>query len=71
MNQKLNRTAKLSFYNARKRQGDATRIAENTGYSYSHIINVMNGNRSIPQGIADEMYSISRRRLTNRERGLV
>lgn len=70
MKQKLNRTAKLSFFTARKRQGDATRIAENTGYSLSHVVNVMNGNRSVPQDIANEMYNISRRRVTNRERDL-
>jgi len=53
MNKQLNRTAKLSFFTARKRQGDATRIAENTGYSLSHVTNVMNGTRSVPQVIAN------------------
>ena len=33
----LNRSAKQAFYTARKRSGDATRIAETTGYSVSHI----------------------------------
>jgi len=28
----------------------------------------MNGTRSVPQVIANEMYNISRRRMTNRER---
>lgn len=65
MKRNLNRTAKLSFFTARKKQGDATRIAENTGYSYSHIVNIMNGNRVIPQSVADEMYNISRGRTTN------
>lgn len=68
MNRRLNRTAKLSFFTARKRQGDATRIAENTGYSLSHVVNVMNGNRTVPQVMADEMYNISRRRIKNSEK---
>jgi len=68
MNRKLNRTAKLSFFTARKRQGDATRIAENTGYSLSHVVNVMNGNRTVPQVMANEMYNISRRRIKNSEK---
>ena len=68
MNRKLNRTAKLSFFTARKRQGDATRIAENTGYSLSHVVNVINGNRTVPQVMANEMYNISRRRIKNSEK---
>ena len=59
----LNRTAKLAFYNARQRQGDVTRIAENTDYSVSHINNVIAGRRSVPQAVANEMYNISRRRM--------
>jgi hypothetical protein len=68
MNRKLNRTAKLSFFTSRKRQGDATRIAENTGYSLSHVVNVMNGNRTVSQTMANEMYNISRRRVKNSEK---
>lgn len=70
MKRKLNRTAKLAFFTSRKRQGDATRISEKTGYSLSHVVNVMNGIRRVPQMIANEMYNISRRRMTNRERNL-
>jgi len=44
---KLNRTAKLAFYNARQRQGDTARLAETTGYSTSHVSNIINGNRSV------------------------
>jgi hypothetical protein len=63
----LNRTSKLAFYSARKRQGDATRISENTGYSLSHVVNVMAGRRTVPQPMANEMYNISRRRMKNNE----
>ena len=40
---RLNSTAKLAFYNARKRSGDTQRIADMTGYSTSHITNITNG----------------------------
>ena len=64
---KLNRTAKLSFYNARRRAGDVTRVSESTGYSQPHVSNVLAGRRSVPQAMANEMYRISRRRLKNSE----
>jgi hypothetical protein len=67
---KLNRTAKLSFFNSRRRSGDITRLAEITGYSTSHISNVMSGVRSVPQELANEMYNISRRRMKNSERSI-
>jgi hypothetical protein len=64
---RLNSTAKLAFYNARKRSGDAARLSEVTGYSTSHITNVMNGNRSINPTIANAMYRISARRAKTSE----
>ena len=64
---RLNSTAKLAFYSARKRQGDAARLSEVTGYSTSHITNVMNGNRSVNPTIADAMYRISSRRVKTSE----
>jgi transcriptional regulator with XRE-family HTH domain len=60
---KLNRTAKLAFYNARQRQGDTVRLAEATGYSTSHVSNIINGNRSVNQDVANAMYNMSRRRM--------
>ena len=65
---RLNSTAKLAFYNARKRSGDTQRIADMTGYSTSHITNITNGARSVNEDVADAMYSISRRRQKNSER---
>lgn len=62
---KLNRTAKLSFYTARKRSTDSENISNVTGYSQSHICNVLAGRRSVPQIMANEMYNISRRREKN------
>ena len=60
---KLNRTAKLAFYNARQRKGDTTRLAEMTGYSVSHVSNIINGRRSVNQDVANAMYNMSRRRM--------
>ena len=59
---RLNSTAKLAFYNARKREGDTQRIAEMTGYSTSHITNIINGNRNVNDEVASAMYKISARR---------
>lgn len=58
----MNKTAKLAFFNARKRKGDIDKIAENTGYSIPHVYNVIAGRRRVPQDMANEMYNISRRR---------
>ena len=58
---RLNKTAKMAFYTARKRQGDTTRIAEQSGYSVSHVSNIMAGRRSVNQDVANVMYNISRR----------
>jgi hypothetical protein len=64
---KLNRTAKLAFYTARARKGDATLISNTTGYSAAHISNVLAGRRTVPQTMANEMYNVSRRRMKNSE----
>jgi hypothetical protein len=60
---KLNKTAKQSFFTARRRDGDVNRIAEVTGYSVSHVSNIINGRRSVNQDVANAMYSMSRRRM--------
>jgi len=64
---KLNRTAKLAFYKARRRQGDNTRLAETTGYSESHISNVTSGTRRVNDTIDNAMYNLTRRRSKNTE----
>jgi transcriptional regulator with XRE-family HTH domain len=63
----LNRTAKLAFYKARQRQGDTTRLAEETGYSVSHVSNVTNGRRRVNNTIANAMYTLTRRRAKRTE----
>lgn len=62
---KLNKTAKLSFYTARKQKGDVSVISYKTGYSEGHIYNMLSGNRKITDGVADEMYRISKKREKN------
>jgi hypothetical protein len=63
----LNRTAKLAFYKARQRQGDTTRLAEETGYSVSHVSNVTSGRRRVNNTIANAMYTLTRRRAKRTE----
>jgi hypothetical protein len=63
----LNRTAKLSFFNKRRRIGDLTRLSEETGYSVSHLCNVTHGVRSVNDTIANAMYMLTRRRMRNSE----
>jgi hypothetical protein len=63
----LNRTAKLAFYKARRRNGDNTRLAEETGYSASHLSNVTNSVRKVNNTIANAMYMLTRRRTKNSE----
>jgi hypothetical protein len=63
----LNKTAKLSFFKHRKRQGDVTRLSEDTGYSVSHISNMISGTRKVNQNVANAMYNMTRRRQKNEE----
>lgn len=63
----LNRTAKLSFFTHRQRQGDVTRLAEETGYSVSHISNMISGARRVNDTVANAMYNLTRRRMKNEE----
>ena len=63
----MNRTAKLAFFKARKRTGDTTRLAEETGYSVSHVSNVTSGTRRVNNTIANAMYMLTRRRVKNSE----
>jgi hypothetical protein len=70
MNNKLNRTAKQAFYVARSRRGDVTRLSENTGYSVSHISNILAGRRSVNDTIANSMYRMSYRRMKNSEKAM-
>jgi hypothetical protein len=63
----LNRTAKLSFFTHRQKQGDLTRLSEETNYSVSHLSNITNGRRRVNDTIANAMYMLTRRRVKNTE----
>lgn len=58
----LNRTAKLSFFTHRQRQGDVKRLAEETGYTTRMIYYILNGERKVNDAIANAMYNLTRRR---------
>lgn len=62
---KMNRTAKLAFYKARQRQGDTTRLAEETGYTTRFINYVKRGDRRVNDTLANAMYNLARRRTKN------
>jgi hypothetical protein len=63
----LNRTAKLSFFKNRQRQGDIQKIAETTGYSERMIYYIVSGERKVNQTVANAMYNLTRRRIRNEE----
>ena len=64
---KMNRTAKLAFYKARQRQGDTTRLAEETGYTTRFVNYVKSGDRRVNDTRANAMYNLTRRRTRNSE----
>jgi len=63
----LNRTAKLSFFTHRQKNGDLTRLSDETGYSVSHLSNVVNRRRRVNTTVANAMYNLTRRRQKNAE----
>ena len=63
----LNRTAKLSFFTHRQKQGDLTRLSEETDYSVSHLSNITNGRRRVNDTIANAMYNLTSRRMKKAE----
>jgi hypothetical protein len=67
LKRKMNSTAILAFYMVRERRGDNQRIADETGYSMSHISNVKACRRRINDEIANAMYCISRRRVSQKQ----
>ena len=67
MSTRLNKTAKLAFYTARKRKGDSTRLAETTGLTTRYVNYVVRGERGVNDTLANAMYKMSRRRVKNTE----
>jgi hypothetical protein len=64
LKKRMNRTAILAFYKKRELRGDNSRLSYETGYSESHISNVKAGRRRITNELANAMYYISRRRVS-------
>ena len=63
----LNRTAKLAFFKARRRSGDVSRLAEETGYTTRFVYYTLSGERRVNQPLANAMYNIARRRVKSTE----
>jgi hypothetical protein len=63
----MNRTAKLAFYKARQRQGDTTRLAEETGFTTRFVNYVKAGERRVNETLANAMYNLARRRTKTSE----
>ena len=63
----LNRTAKLSFFKNRQRNGDVQRLSDETGYTERMIYYVLRGERRVNQTIANAMYNLTRRRMRNED----
>ena len=64
MSKEKSYSEKLNFYYDRKRVGDTRKIANQLGYSESHVINVREGRR-YNKLIADHLYKLSARRKPN------
>lgn len=66
---KLNVTAKLASYNARRRKTDSARLTEQFGgdFSQSHISNVLSGRRRNAE-IINAAYKMASRRIKNSQK---
>jgi hypothetical protein len=64
---RMDKTAKLNFYKARRRSGDTQRLAEATGYTTRFVNYVLRGERNVNDTLANKMYRISYRRQKNNE----
>jgi len=63
---KLNNSAKLAFFTARRRDGDVSLISTHSGYSISHVSNILAGRRSVNDDVANVAYYLSVPRTKNR-----
>lgn len=52
-------------WNDRRRRGDQSRVARQTGYSVSHVSNMLNGRRRLEPSVARSLDRISSRRTSN------
>ena len=64
---KVPKLIKMTIIASRKRRGDVTKVADNTGYSVSHCSRVIHGQRN-NDSILSEAYRITRRRVKNSDK---
>ena len=64
-NRRMDRYEMRNFWEARRRDGDISRVAERTGFSRSHVGNMVNDRRRLDENVARELRRISRNRTTN------
>jgi hypothetical protein len=62
--QKLTYIQKVSRINRKLRTGDVTSVANNTGYSTTHVSDVLRGNY-FNDRIVNEAYDLTRGRMVN------
>ena len=61
---KLTYIQKVSRINRRLRTGDITRIADGTGYSTTHVSDVVSG-KYFNDSIVNRIYDLTRNRVSN------
>jgi hypothetical protein len=62
--QKLSYTQKISRINRKLRVGDITNVAASTGYSTTHVSDVISG-KYLNERIVNEAYDVTRGRMSN------
>lgn len=62
---KLNRTAKLAFFNARREKTDSSVLSVKTGTSKNVIKKMLSANRRITDEVADEAFYLTMERRKN------
>ena len=61
---KISLMAKIASINSRRRTGDVTRVSMRTGYSTTHVSDVLNGHYVNAQ-IINNAYDMTRGRIQN------
>jgi hypothetical protein len=61
---KLSYTQKVSRINRKLRTGDITRVADTTGFSTTHVSDVISG-KYFNERIVNEAYDVTRGRVSN------
>jgi hypothetical protein len=61
---KLSYIQKVSRINRKLRNGDITRIADETGYSTTHVSDVVSG-KYFNESIVNRIYDLTRNRVSN------